>query len=89
VKLDNISGGALVETMNGEITAHILELRDGKPLSFASMNASEVALHLPAEAKANIRLRTQNGTILTDFDEKVLALRPKPPLTPRKLAAAM
>jgi DUF4097 and DUF4098 domain-containing protein YvlB len=71
VKLNNISGGALVETMNGEITARILELREGKPLSFTSMNG-EVALHLPAEAKANIRLRTQNGTILTDFDEKAL-----------------
>lgn len=74
VKLNNISGGALVETMNGEITARVLELHDGKPLSFTSMNG-EVALHLPAEAKANIRLRTQNGTILTDFDEKVLVTR--------------
>jgi len=74
VKLNNISGGALVETMNGEITARVLELREGKPLSFTSMNG-EVALHLPAEAKANIRLRTQNGTILTDFDEKVLVTK--------------
>ncbi len=71
VKLLNHSGGAIVESMNGEITARILELKNGRPLSFTSMNG-EVALQLPAEAKANIRLRTQNGSILTDFDENVL-----------------
>ncbi len=71
VRLNNISGGALVETMNGEIKATILELHEGKPLSFTSMNG-EVALNLPADIKANVRLRTQNGSILTDFDDKVL-----------------
>jgi urease beta subunit len=71
VKLNNLSGGALVETMNGEIKATILELHEGKPLSFTSMNG-EVALNLPADTKANVRLRTQNGSILTDFDDKVL-----------------
>lgn len=74
VKLNNISGGALVETMNGEIKASILELHAGKPLSFTSMNG-EVALNLPADIKANVRLRTQNGSILTDFDDKALVTK--------------
>ncbi len=74
VKLTNLSGGALVETMNGEIKATILELHAGKPLSFTSMNG-EVALNLPADIKANVRLRTQNGSILTDFDDKVLVTK--------------
>src|SRR5690606_24185431 len=67
----NISGGALVETINGEIEAHIAALQAGKPLSFTSMNG-EIAIHVPAVAQANVRLRTQNGAILTDFDEKTL-----------------
>jgi len=74
VKLDNLAGGALVETMNGEIHATIRELHDGKPLSFTSTNG-EVVLRVPADAKANVRLRTQNGSILTDFDEKVLVTK--------------
>ena len=74
VKLNNLSGGALVETMNGEIKAHILQLREGKPLSFTSMNG-EIVLRLPVDAKANIRLRTQNGSILTDFDDKALVTK--------------
>jgi DUF4097 and DUF4098 domain-containing protein YvlB len=74
VKLTDIAGGALVETMNGEIKAEVVALKEAKPLSFTSMNG-EVALRLPADAKANIRLRTHNGAILTDFDEKTLVTK--------------
>jgi hypothetical protein len=44
--------------MNGEIEANILAVKEGKPLSFTSMNG-EIALHLPETAKANVRLRTR------------------------------
>lgn len=71
VALKQVSGGALVETMNGEISADVVTLQENKPLSFTSMNG-EVALRLPADAKANVRLRTHNGSILTDFDESQL-----------------
>ncbi len=71
VKLDRLSGATCVETMNGEIHADIQTLAPGKTLSFTSMNG-EVRVRVPADTKANIRLRTQNGSILTDFDEKVL-----------------
>ncbi|MBC7367968.1 MAG: DUF4097 family beta strand repeat protein [Undibacterium sp.] len=83
VKLTNLSGGAVVETMNGGIKASITELHDGKPLSFTSMNG-EVALNLPADIKANVRLRTQNGSILTDFDDRVLVTKTETaPQTPK------
>jgi hypothetical protein len=74
VVLEDVTGGALVETMNGEISARIQSLREGKPLSFTSMNG-EIALVVPADAKANVRLRTQNGAILTDFDDKSLVTK--------------
>ncbi len=74
VHLDDVTGGVLVETMNGEIEANILAVKEGKPLSFTSMNG-EIALHLPETAKANVRLRTQNGAILTNFDEKILVTK--------------
>ena len=60
--------------MNGEISADIVALKQNTPLSFTSMNG-EVALRLPADAKANVRLRTHNGTILTDFDETQLVTK--------------
>lgn len=74
VKLRDLSGSALVETTNGEIDAAVQTLQDGKPLSFTSMNG-EVTVHLPSDAKANIRLRTHNGSILTDFDDKALVTK--------------
>ncbi len=74
IKLEDVSGGAVVSTMNGEIRANIRELRDGKPLSFTSMNG-EVVLRVPADARANVRLRTQNGSVLTDFEESALVTK--------------
>ncbi len=74
VTLDQIAGSALVETMNGEIHATFVKVAEGKPLSFTSMNG-EVDVSIPADTKANVRLRTQNGAVLTDFDEKALVTK--------------
>lgn len=74
VKLDGVSGGVLVTTLNGEIKAKIAQVSDKKPLSFSSMNG-EVELILPAAAKGNVKLRTQNGTILTNFPETALVTK--------------
>ena len=74
VTLTNVTAGALVETMNGGITSHVRTLSEGKPLSFTSMNG-EIALDVPADTKANVRLRTQNGAILTDFDDQTLVTK--------------
>lgn len=86
IKLNDIGGAVLVETMNGKISASLAELRDGKPLSFTSWNG-EVALRLPQQAKATVRLRTQNGSVLTDFDESALVTKAEaainPPSSPR------
>jgi len=70
VVLDDITGSAVVNTMNGEVRATYAKAPT-KLVSITSMNG-EVDLRLPAETKANVRLRTHNGSILTDFDEKVL-----------------
>lgn len=74
VTLHEVSGSALVETMNGAIDARISAVQEGKPLSFTSMNGT-IALTVPADAKANVRLRTQHGAIMTDFDETALVTR--------------
>lgn len=71
VTLNDVTGGAVVETTNGEIHASIRTLAVNRPLSFTSMNG-EVVLRVPADTKANVRLRTQNGSVLTDFDDTAL-----------------
>lgn len=84
IRLANASGGALVETMNGEIKATFVALTPDKPLSFTSMNG-QVELHVPADAKANVRFRTQNGSILTDFPEDVLKTKAEPTTAPEPM----
>lgn len=74
IRLDDVSGGIVASTMNGEIQARIRALQEGKPLSFTSMNG-EVVVRVPTGTKANVRLRTQNGSVLTDFDESVLVTK--------------
>lgn len=74
VKLDNVSGAALVETRNGPIQVSLRELREGKPLSLTSNNGP-VVIRIPEITKANVRLRTHNGVIETDFDEKTLVTK--------------
>ena len=71
IQLIDLSGGALIESMNGEIEASFAEVHEDRPLSFTSMNG-KIELHLPADAEANVRFRSQNGTILTNFDEQAL-----------------
>ncbi len=74
IHLADVSGGVVVSTMNGEIRADVREVHEGRPLSFQSMNG-EVILRLPSAARANLRVRTQNGSVLTDFDESILVTK--------------
>lgn len=70
VKLDGIAGAAVINTMNGEVRAIYAKVPE-KPISITSMNG-EVDLRVPTATKANVRLRTHNGSILTDFSEEAL-----------------
>lgn len=70
VQLEGLVGSAIINTMNGEVRATYAKA-PAKPVSITSMNG-EVDLRVPADTKANVRLRTHNGSILTDFGEDVL-----------------
>ena len=74
VNLEGVTGGALVETMNGEIGVEVKSLDPSKPLSFTSMHG-EITIHLPSESKANLLFRTHRGTIMSNFDDKVLVTK--------------
>ena len=70
VRLEDLTGSVVVNTMNGEVHTFCTKAPQ-KLVSITSMNG-EVDLHVPADTKANVSLRTHNGSILTDFDEAVL-----------------
>jgi hypothetical protein len=70
VMLEGLVGSAVINTMNGEVRA-IYAKAPTKLVSITSMNG-EVDLRVPADTKANVRMRTHNGSILTDFPEDAL-----------------
>lgn len=74
VRLADVGAGALVETARGDIDVTVKALEPSKPLSFTSMSG-EIVIHAPADLKASVRFRTHRGTILTNFDDKVLVTK--------------
>jgi len=70
VVLRDIGSSAVVNTMNGEISA-TFKRAPTKAVSLSSMNG-EIELRLPSDTKANLRMRTHNGSIRTNFPEGVL-----------------
>jgi hypothetical protein len=70
VVLKDIASSAVVNTLNGEIRASF-KRAPVKPVSLSSLNG-EIEVRLPSDTKANLRMRTHNGTIRTNFPEGVL-----------------
>ncbi len=70
ITLNNVSGSVLANTMNGAMKVTMDSVDANKPLSFSSMNGT-IDVTLPADFKANVKLRTDYGEIYSDFDFKL------------------
>ncbi len=70
VTLEDVASSAVVNTMNGEVHVSFSKA-PVKPVSLSSMNG-EIELRLPTDTKANVRMRTHNGSIRTNFPEGAL-----------------
>lgn len=77
IVLTNVSGSVVAHTMNGTITASLDHITGNKPMSFTSLNG-KVDVTLPADTKARLRLKSDNGSIYSDFDVKLEADAGKP-----------
>jgi len=67
VTLKNVSGNTLVHTVSGDIDAALSRIPSGKPLSFSTMQG-DIDVTLPANVKANLKMKSDQGEIFTDFD---------------------
>lgn len=70
INLKNVSGSVVAHSLNGAITASLDRVTPDKPMSFTSLNG-KIDVTLPAATKARLRLKTDNGSIYTDFDVKL------------------
>ncbi|HEY2383269.1 MAG TPA: DUF4097 family beta strand repeat-containing protein [Terriglobia bacterium] len=67
INVVNASGSVVADSHNGRVVVSFREIAAGKPMSFTSWNGP-VDVTLPAASKADLKLRTDNGAIYTDFD---------------------
>jgi DUF4097 and DUF4098 domain-containing protein YvlB len=70
IVLKNVSGSVVAHSQNGSVTASIDKVTPDKPMSFTSMNG-KIDVTLPADTKARLRLKTDNGSVYSDFDVKM------------------
>jgi hypothetical protein len=67
IKLTNVSGTVVASSVDGDITANLVKVAPDKPMSFSSVDG-DLDVTFPADLKANVRIKSDDGEIYTDFD---------------------
>jgi DUF4097 and DUF4098 domain-containing protein YvlB len=75
VTVTNVSGSVLANSMNGRVTVSLDRVTPNKTMSFSSMNGT-IDVTLPADVKANLKMKSDNGDIWSDFDVKLSGSQP-------------
>jgi hypothetical protein len=70
INLTDVSGSVVAHALNGAIHVTIDRVDPSKPMSFSTLNG-EIDVTLPASVRANVRMKTDNGDIYSDFDVKL------------------
>jgi predicted membrane protein len=80
VTLTNVSGAVTAHSLNGSVTVSMNRVDAGKPISFSTLNGN-IDVTLPADLKANVKLKADNGDIYSDFDIKLDTSNNRKPIT--------
>ena len=75
ITLTNVSGTVVANTVHGSLKVTMNQVDQSKPLSFSTMSG-DVDVTLPADVKANLKLRTLRGEIWSDFDVRLTGSSP-------------
>jgi hypothetical protein len=67
VRLERVAGPVTVHALNGDIDAKLARLDPRKASSFSTFNG-DIDVTLPPDVKADVRIKSDNGEIYTDFD---------------------
>jgi hypothetical protein len=76
ITLNGISGSAVAHSVNGKIVVRMSKVDPSKPMSFSTVNGV-IDVTLPADIKADIKVRTERGEIYSDFDITPVSEPPK------------
>ncbi len=70
ITLTNISGSVVANTVNGDVTASFKSVDPKAAMAFSTLNG-DVIVTLPADTKANLKIKSDNGDVFSDFDVDV------------------
>jgi DUF4097 and DUF4098 domain-containing protein YvlB len=76
VDLKNIGGSVVAHALNGHVLVTFNRIDPQKPMAFSSLNG-DIDVTFPADLKANVTMRTDNGDVYSDFDVKVQPTAPQ------------
>ena len=71
----NISGSVVASTYNGEIKVTFDKVTENTPMSYSTFNG-DIDLTFPASLKATMKMKTEQGEILTGFDVNITSSGP-------------
>lgn len=74
ITIRDVGGSVVAHTTNGAVRATFSRIDAGKPMSFVSFNG-DVDVTFPPGLAADLKLRSDNGEIFTDFDVELAESR--------------
>ena len=77
ITMTNVSGSVVANAHNGRLKVEMTRVSPDKPMAFTTFNGP-VEVTLPSTLKANLRLRSDHGEILSDFDIQVRPVSASP-----------
>ncbi|MEK6780352.1 MAG: DUF4097 family beta strand repeat-containing protein [Bacteroidota bacterium] len=75
ITAENISGSVVATTYNGEIRVTFDKVTEGAPMSYSTFNG-DIDLTFPATLKATLKMKTEQGEILSGFDMTMIKSGP-------------
>jgi hypothetical protein len=67
ITINNVAGSVVANATNGRVVASLRDMLPNKPIALASMNGN-VEVTLPSTTKANLKVHTDNGETITEFE---------------------
>jgi len=77
IRANNLAGSVVANSHNGDVTVALRQVTPNKPMSFISWNG-KIDVTLPQDAKVNLKMRTDNGDIYSDFEVQLRPANSKP-----------
>ena len=77
VTLNNVSGSAVAHALNGHLHATFTKVDAQKAMAFSSLNG-DIDVTFPADLKATVSIRSDQGDVFSDFDVQLKAATAQP-----------